>query len=152
MSTTMTTVTLADLRNQPQNRPYSRSLRVKVVAVGEQRHYKDQTGDAKTCLNVGVADSTDMAKVAVYEPTKFPRFVEGNYLLIRNVITKPFGFVVTQQTRVCSSVPMPDIPVTSDSGAGSDPSPCSSGAAIEHISEITAKAACFCCWENLDGE
>ena len=48
--------------------------------------YKNDREEDKALMNTAIGDSSGAVKCAVYDSTKFPRFIEGQCLILRNAI------------------------------------------------------------------
>lgn len=87
--------------------PYQKSVRVVVTGVHPPIEYQ-QDGQTKMVVNCIVADGTRAVRVAVFDQTKFPRFVEGSGVILRNFIIKPetCSLTITSKSQVFPSAPV----------------------------------------------
>ncbi|XP_062595983.1 uncharacterized protein LOC134257373 [Saccostrea cucullata] len=85
--------------------PYTKSLKIQVVAITDVVNYRNDKNESKSLMNAAVVDHSKAVKCTIYDSTKFPRFKEGQYLILRNVIKKTDGVVVTSNTKVFTCAP-----------------------------------------------
>ena len=115
--------------------PYSKSVKAKVVAVDKVYKYVNEKKEEKTLLNAAICDDTKAVKCTIYDASKYARFKTGGTVILRNIIKKQDGVVVTSASKV---FPGPAMDVPDDiAQAGRDildPPP----AAIKDVSEALA--------------
>lgn len=87
--------------------PYQKSVRVLVTGVHPSIEYQ-LDGQTRMVVNCVVADGTRAVRVAVFDQTKFPRFVEGSGVILRNFIIKPetCTLTITSKSQVFPSAPV----------------------------------------------
>ncbi|XP_062597814.1 uncharacterized protein LOC134259230 [Saccostrea cucullata] len=100
-----TTISVEDLMTQSGQVPYTKSLKIQVVAITDVVNYRNDKNESKSLMNAAVVDHSKAVKCTIYDSTKFPRFKEGQYLILRNVIKKTDGVVVTSNTKVFTCAP-----------------------------------------------
>ncbi|XP_078327836.1 uncharacterized protein LOC144623312 [Crassostrea virginica] len=105
-----TTISLFELMNQKGQVPYTKSLKVKVIARETEFSYKNERNEERVLVNCAVADESAAVKCTVYDGSKFSRFAEGKSIILRNIIKKVDAVVVTTNTKVfpCADVDVPD--------------------------------------------
>lgn len=105
-----TTISLSELMNQKGQVPYTKSLKVKVIAREKEFSYKNEKNEDRVLVNCAVADKSTAIKCTVYDASKFPRFTEGKSIILRNIIKKVDAVMVTINTKVfpCGDVGVPN--------------------------------------------
>ncbi|XP_056014049.1 uncharacterized protein LOC130052602 [Ostrea edulis] len=105
-----TTISLSELMNQKGQVPYTKSLKVKVIAREKEFSYKNEKNEDRVLVNCAVADKSTAIKCTVYDASKFPRFTEGKSIILRNIIKKVDAVMVTTNTKVfpCGDVGVPN--------------------------------------------
>lgn len=95
------------------NGPYSKPLKVKVVARSEIIKYSGADGTEKQSLAVAVSDGTTVIKVTCYDCAKYSKLAVGNTVILRDVIRKKDddqrSLVITKASKVFMSIQM-DVP------------------------------------------
>ena len=92
-----------DLFDKRDSGPYSKPLRVVVVASDEASKYRGQDGSERKCMSTAISDGTTCILCKVYAETKFSKFTSGTSLVMRDVIHKTDDsrhIVVTEKTKV----------------------------------------------------
>ncbi|KAJ8321937.1 hypothetical protein KUTeg_000408 [Tegillarca granosa] len=107
----MNTVTLedllSDLESNSSHSSHQKSLKITVIARSSNTiQYRNAKGENRECLMVAVADQTRSAKLYIYEPKFFERFVVSKTVILKNFIIKPDEIVVTRNSRVYPTLEM----------------------------------------------
>lgn len=102
--------TLKDAFQQKGSEPYTKPLKVTVVACNQPQSYSNSAGEEKRCMHCAVSDNVNVAKVIVYDDSKFAKFQLNNTVVLRDVIKKQedciMNIVVTKTTKVFLSTNM----------------------------------------------
>lgn len=77
------------LGNCTKQMPYTKSVRIRVIAVSDIKSYTNDKLEKRQYIIAGIADTSRAAKLILYDQGKFNKMKEGNNLLLRNFIVKP---------------------------------------------------------------
>ncbi|XP_062583620.1 uncharacterized protein LOC134245338 [Saccostrea cucullata] len=93
--------TLEGLFRSKREGPYVAPVFVKVCAVAEEKTYTNANDEEKKYVIMGIADKTMSAKCILYDMSKLKDPIEGNSVMLLNVIVKDGNsLTLTSKSRV----------------------------------------------------
>lgn len=102
-------LTLQELKNSTRNGPYTKTVKVKIIAVGPEKQYsKLGAKEPSTMFHLSVAAETTWMKCMLYDPTKLMTIVPDASVALINYVKRDGQLVINNVTKVraCPATPV----------------------------------------------